>query len=62
MVQRQSSSKQLQIECAGTIGYGIGFVNSAARVQCALKVLEKPGAIVEMSLDAGPLVRSRPLP
>jgi hypothetical protein len=38
---------------AGTIGYGTGFVNSGAGVHVVLKMLEKPGAITEVSLDSG---------
>src|SRR3982075_1879240 len=36
-----------------TIGYGTGFVNSGTRGHCALKPLEKPLAISEISVDAG---------
>jgi hypothetical protein len=36
-----------------TIGYGIGFVNSGAGVDGALKPLEKPGTVWGMPVDAG---------
>jgi hypothetical protein len=38
---------------AGTIGYGIGFVNSGAGADGALKPLEKPGTVRRISFDAG---------
>jgi hypothetical protein len=39
----------------GTIGYGTGFVNSGTGIRGALKPLEKPGTIMELSFDAGRL-------
>jgi hypothetical protein len=39
---------------AGTIVDETGFVNSGTAAECALKVLENPRNIMEMSLEAGP--------
>jgi hypothetical protein len=36
-----------------TIGYGTGFVNSTRGIRGALKPLEKPPVIREISADAG---------
>jgi hypothetical protein len=49
-------SKQLRNRVGRTIVDGTGFVNSGAAVRGALKALEKPGIIREISVDTGPFL------